>query len=157
MRWYLFVVLICLSLMINDVEHLCLYLLAIYISSLEKYPFRSSAHFLTRLFGLFVFCYWVLWVLYIIWILAPHQIFDLQIFPLSQKVAFSFWLWFPELCTDFSLIQSHFTSLHFMAKRRSNRGSSDRFYFLRLQNHWGQWLQPWNKDVCSLEGTLWQT
>ena len=23
-------------------------------------------------------------------------------------------------------------------------GSSDRFYFLELQNHCGQWLQPWN-------------
>ena len=23
-------------------------------------------------------------------------------------------------------------------------GSSDRIYFFGLQNHWGQWLQPWN-------------
>ena len=33
---------------------------------------------------------------------------------------------------------------HFMANRWEKSGS-DRFYFLGLQNHWGWWLQPWNK------------
>ena len=31
-----------------------------------------------------------------------------------------------------------------MANRRGKSRSSDRFYFLGLQNPYGQWLQPWN-------------
>ena len=83
--WYLIVVLICIPLIISDIEHLFTCFMAICISTLEKWIFRSSAHFLVELF-----CFVTeLHKLCVFWRLIPCQTLCLQIFfPHSEDCLF---------------------------------------------------------------------
>ena len=88
-RWYLIMVLTCVSLVANNIEHfsMCICLLAICLSYLEKYLFRSFAYFKMGL----SFYTWVVSFLYVFYVQVPyHGICDLKIFSLIQWAVFFF-------------------------------------------------------------------
>ena len=99
-RWYHLLVLICIFLMINDVEHLFMY-----VTIGHLYVFNGKNVYsdpLTILKSDFLgVCYWVVWIHYIRWVLIRLLlIYDLQIFSPIWYVAFSFCWWFSLLCKN---------------------------------------------------------
>ena len=74
------IVLICVSVVISNGEHLFICLFTICNPSLKKCLFWSSTHFSVG-FCCCCCCYWIVWALYVFWKLIPCWSHCLQIFP----------------------------------------------------------------------------
>ena len=88
-RWHLIVIWFAFSLIMSDAKHLFMFLLALRMSSLEKYLFRAFAHFLIQLFVfLALSCMSYLYILEI----NPLSVVSAVLFSPILRAVFSPWL-----------------------------------------------------------------
>ena len=140
-RRHLIVVLICISLMISDAEHLSMCLLAICVSALEKCSFKSFSNFWIGLLG---FGCWVLGVLYRFWIWIPYQFCDLQIlFSRSVVCLITLWIVSFEAQNVFIFMKSSLFISFLLLPMSLVSDPRNHCLALFWRCSWQDWLQGW--------------